>query len=378
MKIGIITFQRAHSFGAQMQKYALYTFLKNQGHDVWILDYHCPWVEDCYLQEDYVTKNRKNVSNSKGNVIQRIKMLIKHFYDKLNRYERYRDARIKKYNDFIERFQLTKRFENPEDMPTDLDVLITGSDQVWNSYITHGHKKPYFLDNGKKETKFPTRVSYAPSSDKKYYDLLCDDKFYIQSILNSFDYLSVREKSMAEYFNGTLNINVDVVLDPTFLLTKDYYLKVAITPPIEHYVCTYCVSGNTLPHKLAKKIASERNLKLIETQACKIAYNKKQAYGPLEVLGLLCYADVIVTSSFHGMAIAVINRKDFYCAYEKPTARVDDLLTKFLIPDRMLHSLNDYHGFQPVQYDEETISSEINASKRWLLNSLNNTNSKLI
>lgn len=39
MKIGILTYHRAHNYGAVLQAYALRTFLQKQGHDVEFVDY---------------------------------------------------------------------------------------------------------------------------------------------------------------------------------------------------------------------------------------------------------------------------------------------------------------------------------------------------
>ena len=39
MRIGIITFHRAINYGAVLQMYALYTYLKQQGHDPFVIDF---------------------------------------------------------------------------------------------------------------------------------------------------------------------------------------------------------------------------------------------------------------------------------------------------------------------------------------------------
>ena len=38
MKIGILTFHGAHNYGSVLQAYALSTWLKDQGHDVQIIN----------------------------------------------------------------------------------------------------------------------------------------------------------------------------------------------------------------------------------------------------------------------------------------------------------------------------------------------------
>lgn len=39
MKIGILTFNWAINYGAALQMYALYSYLKNSNHDVYVLNY---------------------------------------------------------------------------------------------------------------------------------------------------------------------------------------------------------------------------------------------------------------------------------------------------------------------------------------------------
>ena len=48
MKIGILTFHRAHNYGAVLQCYALQEILKRMGHQVYVIDYRQPWIEDFY------------------------------------------------------------------------------------------------------------------------------------------------------------------------------------------------------------------------------------------------------------------------------------------------------------------------------------------
>ena len=48
MKIGILTFHRAHNYGAVLQCYALQEVLKAKGHYVVIIDYRQSFIESLY------------------------------------------------------------------------------------------------------------------------------------------------------------------------------------------------------------------------------------------------------------------------------------------------------------------------------------------
>lgn len=364
MKIGITTFQRAHNFGAQMQMYALYTFLKQKGHDVWILDYHCPPVEDLYTETNLFRNPRKFLSK-------RICSGVELLYKSLKSYIKgYQKIKCKRFSDFLTcHFQLTQRFDSEKDLPTDFNVLITGSDQLWNYEITKGRRPVYFLDNGERDA-LPKRVSYAVSAEKKYYSDLIADKEYIMSVLDSFSWVSVREKALAEMLKTNMNIQADVVTDPTLFLTREDCLRIAVKPKLEHYLCVYRVSNTSYLSKLAKIIAKDRGLKIVNVAAATVAYSKAESQGPREILGYICYADAVLTSSFHGTVFSIINHKDYYCAYDAPSARIQNILSVLGMEDRFICSINDYKGFSNVQFDDSKIEEVVENSKNMLLKAI--------
>ena len=50
MRIGILTFHRAHSYGAVLQCYALQQTLAQMEHEVWVIDYRQPYIENLYYK----------------------------------------------------------------------------------------------------------------------------------------------------------------------------------------------------------------------------------------------------------------------------------------------------------------------------------------
>ena len=48
MNIGILTFHRAHNYGAVLQCYALKKTLEKMGHDVQVIDYRQEYTEKIY------------------------------------------------------------------------------------------------------------------------------------------------------------------------------------------------------------------------------------------------------------------------------------------------------------------------------------------
>ena len=51
MKVGILTFHRAINYGAVLQCYALKETLSGLGHDVYVIDYRQPYVEQAQVHD---------------------------------------------------------------------------------------------------------------------------------------------------------------------------------------------------------------------------------------------------------------------------------------------------------------------------------------
>ena len=365
MRIGITTFQRAHNFGAQMQMYALYNFLRSHGHDVWILDYHCVPVEDPYVSKPFFKDIRRYLSR---NIISGIKVLLSDIRSSM---EGYQDLKISRFVNFTNKnFQLTNRFDNNHDLPSDFDVLITGSDQLWNYQITKGRREVYFLDDSSDSKEHPMRIAYAVSVEKNSFQYLIDDKDYLKNILGKFSWVSVREKALAGLLYNQLGIYADTVIDPSLFLSKEDCMKIAIKPKETNFLCVYRVNHTSFLTKLAKSIAKEKGFSVVYVNAATVASDKSDSYGPREILGFICYADAVLTSSFHGTAFSIINKKDFYSAYDGESSRVQNLLNTLGMDDRFLSSFNDYSAFEKVIYNDEKLYSYINHSKELLLGAI--------
>ena len=110
----------------------------------------------------------------------------------------------------------------------------------------------------------------------------------------------------------------ELVLDPTLLLSKNEWKeKASITNRIikEKYLLIYSFGMTDSIYNTAKKIAKERNLKIIMISNSLRYYQditKFKGCGPLEFLNLFYYADFIITNSFHGTAFSINFNKDFF------------------------------------------------------------------
>lgn len=205
MKIGILTFHWAANHGAVLQTYASYCYLKET-----------LGIDDVKII-DYLPKSREiNLKNAlKPNyprvILSRIATLNK-------------ENQIKS---FRKNFTLTNRYYSNKQLienPPDCDVLLAGSDQIWNpSYALYGEHGPtpvYFLNFGKKGCK---KIGLSASFGCSEYP----DNAYgvIKQHINNFDAISVREKTGIDILKKMGIDNAEVVSDPTSLLEREKYLQ---------------------------------------------------------------------------------------------------------------------------------------------------------
>lgn len=341
MKIGILTFHRAENFGAVLQCYALQNYLETKGNQVMIIDYRCKAIEQVYyLLNPKVLFNRLNLFASIYNYI---KMLLS-----------YKDRHEKKCRYIYFRNKYLHQTQSIYVINKDLgfDLYITGSDQVWNLSLLHGFDKSYFLD-------FPIsskakRISYAVSNDQSGFNVLDKFKDELQYSLNQMDYISVREKKFSDALAKYTSKKIHVCIDPTFLLTKEQYLKMAIRPREKKFILVYHMAEMPEGSKCADLLAEKNKCNVIEVHANfakrKDKVRHRQDIGPLELLGYIAFAEYVITNSFHGLAFSLILHKNFCTISNKKNIRISNLLNLVGLTNRMIESVENIPEHE-VDYD---------------------------
>lgn len=291
-KIAIATFHAAHNYGAVLQTYALYKTLEKVGCDVYLLDYSPKNLVKSYT----LYPQRKYYEN----FISYTKAWVSLFLD----YKR-RHNRFSRFNSFID--------TNFRMLPNDLkhiDVIVVGSDQIWNPNITDGLDENYFgaCESVTAEMVFSYAASMGVSS------LQDKDELEFVRLLSNLKKIGVREFSLKEYIGTLTDREVSMNLDPTLLLNKNEWSLTERKHAREKYLLIYEVKEHPQTSIVAEKIASRLGLNVV-TLAAKTNYKISKSVltdkSPEEFLELFKHADFIVTTSFHGTVFSIINEKDF-------------------------------------------------------------------
>lgn len=300
-RIGILTFHRAINYGACLQAYALKKYIKDQGNECDIIDYHCSAIEDFYnrvfLWEDsFKTKIKKVLTWS---------------------IQKKRNIRFKQ---FIEKNLLDAKFgdgynkNNISETNELYDSFITGSDQVWSPFCTGGDLT-YFLDFVKDSIKcnsYAACVGIAGDTFLKSQEVV--------SNLKRFNHISVREEIAQRKLSSILSDEnregISLDLDPTLLLSGEDWNKVATNVTEEHYIFVYSLSMPNEVVEFANKLAKSKHEKIIFCTLDNLfaMKNKNNTVNPSpeEFLGYIKNADYVVTNSFHGTVFSVIFKKVFF------------------------------------------------------------------
>lgn len=324
-KVGIVTFHRAHNYGAMLQTYALQTYISNYC-DVKIVDYHADAVDKNYYPKHSFKRFIKTC----------VKLLL---YPKV---EIGRILTFNKFNSFKDKYlKLSGSYSNTNVRKCDLefDIFISGSDQVWNP-LCNGFDSNFFLNFASNCKKY----SYAASFGNSEFDY--KSELFIKENILAFNNLSVRENEGIKILNRIgIKKKATVDCDPVFLLDKREWinnLKLSETSKYGDYILLYYMVPPTNATNFALELSKRIGAKVlfVNHNASRIKYNGVKiinGVGPKEFLNLIRNAKYVITTSFHGLALSLIfNTPVFYelgKTINNRNSRLTNLVDRFGLQD---------------------------------------------
>ena len=320
MKVGILTFHRADNYGAVLQACALVNTFRSYGMDCELIDYRCRAIEKVY-EYQYLPPIRKNFIKWIIDFRRNIRTVPK----KIEKKRKCMEFR----NQHLPMSKSVSTVEDRKRIEKEYDLIVTGSDQIWNQKLTGGVDEWYCFKKSEKQTSV---VSYGASiGDLNVYK----DYFHqVDEILKEYAMISVRENTAKAFLENRLNIPVYRVLDPTLLVDSGCWKKLMKneTTSTDSYIFYYDVETNKVAKRIAIHLSQKENLKLIHFNP-DMRNNSWWMYaedaGPIEFLELIANAKYIVTSSFHATVFSILFEKQFVTIPHPETgSRVKDLLSE--------------------------------------------------
>lgn len=339
----IISLTGYFNYGNILQRYALKTFLRQKG-----------YVFDSIRTQEHKERQDRNIF---GNMI-----------------------------DFVEK----NINETPFD---DINILsyknyIVGSDQVWRDWYDGDWGKfgIFFLDFlGKRKAN---RIAYAASfgvDNLKDAGIDEEKRKLIHPLIKKFNHISMREESGVKLVGELIendNYNTKVVLDPVFLLKKEDYSRLIDNSKSKNRktprLFCYILDKSDEKSEIINKISNSYN------KDCLIINpDEHKKYEPIEEwLKGFRDSDFVITDSFHGIVLSIINNKNFivFGNQTRGLSRMECLLDYFDIKRNRIiypgnHKLNTNIIMNLDEINWKFVNSKIdegiNHSSEWLSRVLN-------
>ena len=370
-KAGIVTlYYNNINYGGMLQAAATVKMLENIGVNAEQISYQ---KNGNHIQQTSLLKRMSQYSPLK---------LVKLVFDRLHWiYIDFRDKSILKKNsnnliirrnaflNFMESIPHTQLVDDSSiyQLDDNYDFYVSGSDQVWNP--AHWSNTFFLKFTDKK------KMSYAASLGVDNLSQ-CDSKVFKEGI-SDIDIITVRENSAKELVEKYTDKTAKVVLDPTLMLKKTDWEQYEKPYDVnEKYILCYLLGKNKQQHKLIRKFAKEKSLKIVylpfsQRQEC---YKDKDFgdirlydVGPAEFLYLIHNAQYVVTDSFHAVVFSLIYNKEFYVLNRYYGGRVTDngrvltLLSTVNLQDRFVLNKTDIDKCQKIKWENK---NEIIAKKQ--------------
>lgn len=366
MKIGIITYHSAYNFGSALQAYATQRALYSLGFPSRILNYRMEEQKYYYQRIFHPRYGIKRMVLESVNLLGKAKL-----HCRASRFESF----------FTDYFLLTPEVCEPEDVYSQwqqYDVLISGSDQIWNKHSCELHHNEWrYMDPYLLKGFHGRKISYASSIGNMSKEELLN----ILPELRSFHSLSFREATSAEKMSALLDKPVETVVDPTFLLQKNEWVNQLQLQhrSDEKYILAYFLTGHRkllqyLPQisKLAKVFDSK--VKIVTPFAylpypdSRIEYCSE--FGPIEFITALSNAESIVTDSYHGTILSVNFGKNFYsiCGTQGTEFRKTDILGRLGLTDRIITDITQILDLDLPPIDYSSVYAKLEMLRQHSLN----------
>ena len=338
MKIGILTTHDSTNYGAQLQVYAMQYVLTGLGHDAKVIDLRRN-PEGERLKR-YVTESRRR----------RFRRAFSFAGGWIDLFRRHNAERFLKQYLKLTRYHFTCWRNVPQDM--DLDLILVGSDQVWNPAI---NDVANYMPSQYAPKDIPW-ISYAASLGTPLIPNGTIDIF--RTKLPLFSAVSVREHSSVEIL-ANMGIAAEHVVDPVVLAGIDcwkqwsqsrasktkrlfvYSLNIGKTIDVSGKVSSFAQQNGfhaeiftggleflPLP-SLSKPRGFARNLKHWGRLFSMPEVRVRLCSGPIKFLRSLADSDIVITDSYHALVFASLFGKEI--RYIVPISRMQsDMMVRIL------------------------------------------------
>ena len=336
MKVDVITRHAVGNYGSILQTYATQKVFEKLGYECEIIDYQRIDEKGNISWKTLLNNSTKWNKNFFTRLTYRI-IQKPNCYLQYKKFSKYQEQLLKKTIEYNTNEELRKNLPSA-------DVFCVGSDQVWGKIANQECDSTYFLDFVPKQYKC---ISYSASIGKENVPQEIINN--IKTNLPRFSSILVREQSAVDIIKNEGIDNVDLVLDPTLLLSKDEWSNLCNDIPRrkKKYILVYQLHDNKDFQKYVKKFSKKAKLPII--RICPSVQNIFRGGKPVflptpqEFISYFRDAEYVITDSFHGTVFSIIYNKKIIDIVPGTTGtRITNILELLGLNDRILNSYDDY------------------------------------
>lgn len=348
-RVGIMTYHRAYSYGAKLQAYALVKYLNSIGLQAEDVDYGSIGEE----------KLRKIGTKSiKDFIVTSLCYVCSTFSE---------PKRIRRFKDFLEMMPHSSiRYNrgNLKEANGVYDYFIVGSDQVWNPKYNEGDTS-YLLDFVDDDSK---KYAYAASFGVTELPPQLLSEYC--PLLRKFHRILVRETEGQKLLMRQMGIAAEIVLDPTFLIGREHWKRIAHYPfkKKKDYILSFqIIQRDPAYDTMLEYLHQQLGCEVIELRDAfrykPMRWSIYATAGPLEFLGLIRNARMVVTNSFHATVFSILFNRPFYCLKNSFgfNSRMEDLTNSLGIGDRMFDASTPMPTAAEMDVDYRRVDERLDA-----------------
>lgn len=349
MKLGIITHYDVHNLGAILQLNGLISFLRDQGHEAFALQF-----DKNYDFLGIKLKNKYNIS------LKSIPIYLKYTAEKGIKRTLFN---IKKRS-ALNAFKVRNRLIGPYYTEAEgLDAVIVGSDEV---FALHTGPTPVFFGHA-----VPSRhvISYAGSFGPTTIDdidsLHCRE--FVASGLKRMSSVSVRDINSRDIVKELTGTDPAVVVDPVILYGYQKEIASLPRPLSEKYMVVYAYDENmNNPDEVAavKQLAKKLHLKIVSPGYYHSWVDINANVSPIGLLQYVRHADFVVTDTFHGCVTSIICNTDFVAKVRGNGNKLCNLLSEYNLKDRIISSFDNLDVIAGSSIDFDEVNSLIEKRRK--------------
>lgn len=355
MKVGLVPLlYDEYNYGGVLQFYALQHVLKENDIECNIIFFD----NEEKVCDTSVRKQNKFVLQLKVAVY---KQLNKKNRDNLERIMQPRKKKI----DLFKKNYYSLVVDSRNVLFSEYDAIVCGSDQIWNPAWA---RKRSFLEFVPDDTN---KVIYAASLGVE--KMSENEMELFKPRIERLQHVSVREYSAKLLLDKFVeNVDIDVVLDPTLLLSPNDWDKITNQVQYKDYILTYFLGEYSDKTEYIRNIAHKLGLKIINIPFASGERIDNVIFGDIQIvdadpgdfIGLIKNASYVFTDSFHACVFSVLFKTDFY-AFKRDgkstmLGRINTLLSNFNLANRIIDTNFDIECMEPVDYsNNEKLHEEL-------------------